>query len=442
MGHPERLCSNRKRESKLVCRLEGDAEEASIGARLQRVFLIADAKGNVKNESELFHQLGLDASRQIRAGFTAPQPIWLEAHDRTRIRYLVRGGLITDENNPDRFYVAIGRSMDDSDKLLRKLTFRIAALIPLIILSGCIMGWILAGRGLSPVMEVARTAQRITGSNLSLRIPSRKAHDELDFLIETFNRMIERLENSFRQVRQFSTDVSHELRTPITIIRGQLEVALLTAETKEQYRDTILDSMEDIEHLSHLIRTLLLLSQAETGQVVLTKARLDLASLLRDITEQFQIPAEASDIQLSISAPPACDAYVDKMQIGRMLSNLLSNAIKFTPSGGKVRTSLQCVEDQAILQVSDTGRGIEEEDLPHIFDRFYRAGNTEQTASPEKGLGLGLSFVAWIVKAHEGTVAVDSTPGKGTTFTVSLPLHREKEAIPVAREDSVEMKKA
>jgi heavy metal sensor kinase len=314
------------------------------------------------------------------------------------------------------------------------------------ILTGSLLGWVLLGRGLKPVMEVAKTAQRITGSNLSLRIPNREAGDELDFLIETFNQMIERLESSFGQIRQFSTDVSHELRTPLTILRGQMEVALFTAETKEQYREAIVDSLQDIERLGQIVRALLLLSQAESGQVILQRAVFDLAHVLRDITDQFQIPAEGAQVKLTVTAPDHCECDLDRVQIERMLSNLLSNAIKFTPNGGAVRVSLECPPDrpqeEAVLTIADTGRGIPAKHLPHIFDRFYRVGDsTREEASPEKGLGLGLSFVAWIVKAHQGTIQVDSEQGKGTRFIVTLPLRTPGGMAAPAVEEATEVKK-
>jgi heavy metal sensor kinase len=292
-----------------------------------------------------------------------------------------------------------------------------------VILTGCIMGWIFAGRALTPVLEVARTAESISGSNLSLRIPVRGAGDEIDRLIETFNQMIERIEVNFNQVRQFSTDVSHELRTPITVVRGQLEVALFTAKTVEQYRDAIVDSLSDIERLSQIVRALLLLSQAETGQVILQKQQLDLVEVVDGIVDQFQIPAEGADVTLRfIKHAARCDGEFDLVQIERMLSNLLSNAVKFTPAGGEVQVSIDRRDDMAEIRVEDTGEGIPPEHLPHIFDRFYRVRGPGEQASPEKGLGLGLSFVAWIVRAHSGTVNVQSEPGKGTTFIVRVPL--------------------
>ncbi len=301
----------------------------------------------------------------------------------------------------------------------------IVELVPVVILTGCIMGWIFAGRVLDSRSRSGPNGGELirSGSNLSLRIPVRGAGDEIDRLIETFNQMIERIEVNFNQVRQFSTDVSHELRTPITVVRGQLEVALFTAKTVEQYRDAIVDSLSDIERLSQIVRALLLLSQAETGQVILQKQQLDLVEVVDGIVDQFQIPAEGADVTLRfVKHLPRCEGEFDLVQIERMLSNLLSNAVKFTPSGGEVRVSIDRRDDVAEIRVEDTGQGIPAEHLPHIFDRFYRVRGPGEQASPEKGLGLGLSFVSWIIRAHAGTVNVQSEPGTGTTFAVRLPL--------------------
>lgn len=417
-----------------------DPDEAGIEARIKQVYLLAETNGNILEESPEFRLLGLDSQAAIRAAASSKEK-WIEKTSSKNVRYLVRAGLIADEAPPNVLYhVSIGRSLTANRHLLRRFNWLAAGLIPLMILGGSLVGWVLAGRGLSPVLEVAKTAQRISGSNLSLRIPERGAGDELDSLIETFNQMIERLEASFVQVRQFSTDVSHELRTPITILRGQLEVALMTADTKEQYRDAIVDSLDDIERLSHIVRALLLLSQAETGQVVLNRIRFDACELVRELGEQFQLPAESASIELTIDTPPVCEADLDRIQIERMLSNLLSNALKFTPAKGRVHLELLCQHDFVTFKVSDTGRGIDAGNLPHIFDRFFRVTGSDTQATPEKGLGLGLSFVSWIVKAHGGTVEVESTLGQGTAFSVRLP-NPELASAPVTHETSLGMNK-
>jgi len=270
------------------------------------------------------------------------------------------------------------------------------------------------------VNSVAEAAQQITHSNLDVQIPVRHANDELDRLIDAFNHMMTRLNHSFEQIRQFSTDVSHELRTPLTVVRGQLEVALFTAQTVDQYREAMADALEGVERLSNIVRALLMLSQAESGQLALQKTEIDLAELVRDLVDQHQIPAEAEGVRLAAVGPEHCAIIADRIQIERLLSNLLGNAIKYTPAGGRVNVSLTPNLDHVKLMVEDTGVGISPGHLPHIFDRFYRV----PSADAEKGLGLGLSFVAWIAKAHGGAVTVESTLKEGTRFTVLLPVGR------------------
>lgn len=398
-----------------------DPDENFIVERVRRVYLLADAEGKPMEWSALYQSIGFDSPSGIRAVINGQKPVWSTRYNSRGTAFLIRAGVVYDERHELPYFVALGRPLMDEQVILSQFTWICLGLIPLLILGGCVLGWVLAGRALTPVTAVAQTAQRISGSNLSLRIPTRHAGDELDFLIETFNQMIERLESSFQQIRQFSTDVSHELRTPITAIRGQLEVALFTAGSVEQYREAIADAMQDVERLSQIVRALLLLSQAESGQLALQKSRLDLSLLVLDIVDQFQIPAEGGNVRLVADLPPESPAEVDRVQIERMVSNLLSNAIKFTPPDGSVRVTLRNLPGEARIEVEDTGCGIPREHVPHIFDRFYQVRSPRTAASPEKGMGLGLSFVAWIVKAHEGTIEVDSTPGQGSRFTVILP---------------------
>jgi len=400
---------------------KNDPDEDFAVERLRRVYVLADAQGCVMEVSTIYQSIGIEKAHDIEAAAKAAQPIWKVGHSAHGVPYLIRAGVVYDDKHHNPFYVAVGRPMDESDKILKRYTWMYAGLIPFSLLCGCLLGWFLTGRVLMPVMEVAQAAQRISGSNLSLRIPARAAGDELDYLILTFNRMIERLESSFQQIRQFSTDVSHELRTPITAIRGQLEVALFTAKSIEQYRDATVNCLQDIERLSQIVRALLLLSQAESGQLALQKMRLDLSSVVRDIVEQFQIPAEGARVELSADLPAECPAEVDRVQIERMLSNLLSNSMKFTPAGGRVHVALRNSPESIEIEIADTGCGIPEEHIPHIFERFFRVPSQVTCGNAEPGLGLGLSFVAWIVKAHGGTIRVDSAPSKGTRFTVTLP---------------------
>lgn len=416
-----------------------DPDEKTMVFDIRKIFLIADQYGHVilngttkePAVSNIYREIGIDKPEEIaervREAVAATRPakmgkvFWMARRTARGEPIKLRAGIVYDERHQAPYYVALGESFADNETILRNYTWiNVGVLLGALIVTS-LLGWIMAGSVLTPVKDLAEAAQRISGSNLGLRIPTRHAGDELDYLILTFNRMIERLEASFQQMKQFSADVSHELRTPITAIRGQLEVALFTAKTTDQYREAMFNALQDIDRLSQIVRALLLLSQAESGQLVLQKSRLNLCDVVDDLVDQFQIPAEAAGVRLSADLPSECSAQVDRVQIERMITNLLSNAIKFTPEGGSVRMAVKIQPHYIEIVVADTGCGIPSESLPHIFDRFYRVPGSGTAPGPEQGLGLGLSFVAWIVKAHGGKIEVDSTPGRGTRFTIRLP---------------------
>ena len=408
-----------------------DSEERFIVPRLQSVFMLADSDGNpIGTEhigvADIWRSIGIDSPAEIRARLKRlllSKQEYETRYDQDGIPYRIRTGVLTDKlQHP--YYMAICRSVAEEERTLQGITTRYLRMLPFLIGLGSIWGWFMAGRALRPVNSVAQAAERISGANLSIRIPSRGAGDELDHLIATFNGMMDRIGVSFEKIRQFSTDVSHELRTPLTVIRGQLEVALLSAKSEEQYREAMLAALEDVERLSRIVRALLLLSQSETGQLVLHKTELDLAAMTHDFVEEFQVSAEEKHVRLTADLPGTCPMTGDRIQLERLVSNLLSNAVKYTPEGGSVHVRLgresgiAGTEPATVrLTVEDTGVGIPAEHLQHVFDRFYKV----PSADPEKGLGLGLSFVAWIVKAHGGTIDVQSQVNEGARFTVTLP---------------------
>lgn len=394
-----------------------DPEEDFIVRRLTRVYMIADSEGHPLQWSDLYKGMGFDDPAYIRSVVKSRAKDYRIRVDPQSGPYMIVSGMVPDPHH-NRYYLAIGRSVATNEKAVKDFTWDYFLILPLAVAFSSLFGWVLAGRALAPVNHVAATAERITHSNLDMRLQPRGAHDELDRLIESFNRMMERLNFSFEQIRQFSTDVSHELRTPLTVIRGQLEVALFAAKNVDQYREAMLNALEDVERLSNIVRALLMLSQAESGQLVLNKGEVDLCKLVVDLAEQYQIAAEAANVNLTWEAPAhACTILADRVQIERLVTNLLSNAIKYTPAGGRIAARVESAAGSVKLVVEDTGVGIAPDHLPHIFDRFYRVPSSD----PEKGLGLGLSFVAWIVKAHGGTIDVRSELEKGTRFTVTLP---------------------
>ncbi|MEQ1887211.1 MAG: ATP-binding protein, partial [Bryobacteraceae bacterium] len=398
-----------------------DPEEAYIVERLRRVYLLTDSTGYLLEYSETYASLGLDSPQEIQRIVKSGKPEFRERNDKAGIPFLIKAGELPSKEG-ERYFLALGRSLEANQRTVDAFMRRYLLLLPGLIALMCLLGWLLAGRAVHPVNQVAQAAEGVTGSNLSLRIPKRGADDELDHLIDSFNQMTARLGQSFEQIRRFSTDVSHELRTPLTAIRGQLEVALFTAQTTEQFREAMVNALEDVERLSSIVRALLLLSQAESGQLVLQKAALDLGAIAEDVVDQFQIPAEEKGVELSVHVQAGTIAFADKTQVERLISNLVSNAVKYTPRGGRIQVSVMTDpthQDWARLEVADTGVGIPAENLSQIFDRFYRVRNAETNLI--QGLGLGLSFVAWIVSAHGGSINVESEPGEGSRFIVHLP---------------------
>jgi heavy metal sensor kinase len=414
-----------------------DPEEELIVDRLRRILLFADSDGKVLEVAPGYVPLGVDPPEAIRAALRSGQVSYTIREWLNGEKVMVRSGVL--KSGGRTFYLAVGRRLADNQTIPDEFTWNYFAILPVVILATSLLGWFMASRALQPLEEVAGAAQKVSHSNLSLRVPTRGSDDELDRLITTVNSMVERLEQSFEQISRFSTDVSHELRTPLTAIRGQLEVALFTAKSPEQYREAILNALQDVERLSQIVRALLLLSQAESGQLTLQKTAVNLTALVHDVVDQFQIPAEEAGIRLRADLPDECPVEVDRVQMERLISNLLSNAVKYTGQGGQVRVRLDRAPGGVIeLTVEDTGEGIATHHLPYIFDRFYRVHPADP--SPEKGLGLGLSFVAWIAKAHGGSVDVRSEEGKGSRFIVRLP--EGKVAAPFAEAPELARKTA
>jgi len=397
-----------------------DPEMEAAGLRLRAMHLLMDEQGEILSISGPYISLPTPTPAEVQRVLSRDQPETFLLEAASGAPYLVRAGRISGSQG-HHYYFAIGRSLEPSVNTVRAFTENYFIALPFLVALTSLLGWWVAGGVLKPLNEVAHAADKITGSNLSLKIPLRGAGDELDRMIDNFNQMTVRLHESFDQIRRFSTDASHELRTPLTAIRGQLEVALLTAKTPAQYHEAMLQALEDVERLSRMVSVLLQLAQAEAGHLVLERVRLDLADVVRDVVDQFEPLVEEKNLTVKTTMQPGLTVMADRMQLDRLAGNLLSNALKYTPAGGSVSIAVYAHAQtrQVCLQVEDTGVGIAAEDLPHIFDRFYRVRGIQSHA--DHGLGLGLSFVALIAKAHGGHAEVSSTLGKGTCFKVYLP---------------------
>jgi len=279
--------------------------------------------------------------------------------------------------------------------------------------------WFLTRQALAPLATVTEVATRITqADDLSRRIPASTAGgDEVGKLIRAFNETLERLENLFNTQRRFTADVSHELRTPLTVIKGEVGLMRLTGSVDEE---SIGNIEREVDRLTRLVGDLLLLSQAESGRLALDMAEVDLDTVLLEVYQQARTLA-GDKLTVSLSEIDQVHLIGDRDRLKQVLLNLAANAIQYSPAGKSVTLGLQRADDQVKLFVQDTGPGISPKDLPHIFDRFYRAERSRKR-SASSGFGLGLSIADWIVKKHNGRIDVSSEEGQGTLFTVWLPL--------------------
>jgi heavy metal sensor kinase len=294
--------------------------------------------------------------------------------------------------------------------------------IPIALLLGSYGGLYLANQALRPVDRITRGAEQIAAGDLSERVPVPGTTDEIGRLATTFNHMISRLEAAFERQKQFTSDASHELRTPLAVMRGDIEITLRRERSAEEYKRVLTSNLEEIVRLSRLVEDLLTLARADAGRVELRREPVDLDELCRKMVEYISPLAHQQEQTLSYDGPErAVTVNADFVRIKQLLLNLLDNAIKYTDSHGRIALGLRTENNEAVITVSDTGRGIPSEDLPQIFDRFFRrsAKTADRSAS---GFGLGLSIVKWIVNSHGGRIEAESDIGKGTTITVRLPL--------------------
>lgn len=316
--------------------------------------------------------------------------------------------------------VQVAASLEGATDTLERLLLIFGISIPLSLFLLGYGGWFLAGRALKPVDLITRSAKKITAENLSHRLEVVNPNDEIGRLAETFNHTLARLENSFRRTRQFSADVSHELRTPLTILRGETEVGIKWVKEPEEFRELLQSNLDEIKRMSDIIEYLLELSRAEEGGLKLELLEIDLQSILDELVHQRTILAREKELQINLKITGQVFVMGDWMRLRQVFANLIDNAIKYTPPGGAITVSLGKDNGKARVEVIDTGIGIPAEDIPYIFDRFYRVDKARNRA--DGGSGLGLSLVRSFTEAHGGTIEVVSRVGSGSTFIVILPL--------------------
>ena len=318
------------------------------------------------------------------------------------------------------YLVEVGTSADSIDTLLRHLALLLGLGLPIVILVAVGGGYVLVGRALRPVEEIAGRAEVITQHNLAARLPVAATGDELERLAVSLNHMIKRLDDAFQNSKRFVADASHELRTPLTIMRGELEALAQEARVPADLTDRLGSLLEEVERLSKIVEKLFALSRLDAGDAQAESVRFDLAALVAGTAEQMTLLAEDRKIVLTCDTATPVVVQGDRARLKQVVVNLLDNAIKYTPDGGAVRLTVTAAAPWAQFEVTDTGVGIAADALPHVFERFYRA-DPARSRDPD-GAGLGLAIVKSICSAHGGTIEAESAAGRGSRFRVRLPL--------------------
>jgi heavy metal sensor kinase len=313
----------------------------------------------------------------------------------------------------------LGQSMENYTRVTEAFKRIFVATMAFLLVVAALIGWFMARQALSGVGELTRTASLISsGGSLEERVPANPRGDEIALLATTFNQMLDRIQNLVMGTKEMSDNIAHDLKSPVTRIRGIAEVTLTTETTLDDYKQMASSTIEECDRLLDMINTMLVISEAEAGIGKLKQEKVDLAEVIQDACELFYPLAEDKGITLRCHVPGTFSILGDTRLIQRMIANLLDNAIKYTSLDGSVDVTAQKEDEKWVaISVKDTGIGISEKDLPHIFERFYRG----DPSRPHTGNGLGLSLAQAIAQAHGGKIDVASSPEQGSTFTITLP---------------------
>jgi heavy metal sensor kinase len=387
--------------------LEHD-EEIRAGSDLLQV---SDPAGNWIYRSKTMAHFGPATPGEPKTAFTTQQP------NGVPLRVLT----LPMKAAGKTYIVQLAYPLDDFFEALARFRRILFLSSPLLLLLASAGGYWLSRRALEPVDQVTREARSISAQNLSSRLAVPHTGDELQRLSETLNGMLERLEQAFRRITQFTADASHELRTPVALMRTRAEIVLRKSRSEEEYRETLRQILEDLQRTSTLIENLMLLARADSGAEALARERINLVEHLDEACLEGRALAETKQISLRAELPES-PVWIDgdANSLRRLFLILLDNAVKYTPPQGRVTVSLSASDGCAVAEVRDTGIGIAEEDLPHVFQRFFRADRARSRQTG--GAGLGLSIGKWIAEAHGGTVNALSKPGEGSVFQVRIPL--------------------
>jgi len=310
----------------------------------------------------------------------------------------------------------IGEPLEQDEEFLAIFREVFLPIMAIMTIAAALMGWFIARRAMAGVEEVTQTAVEISKGAFDRRVPLKVRGDEIERLATTFNYMLDRISMLIKEMREITDNIAHDLRSPLARMRAASEMALTTSSVDE-HKTIAAGIIEECDRLLGMINTMLDIAEAESGAGELVLEEVDLADMIRRACELFEPIAENNAIRMTMELPDSCLVLGEPRKLQRMVANLLDNALKYTPTGGTVTVSVNADDGQIAISVSDTGVGISEKDLPHIFKRFYTCNKSQ----PNHGTGLGLSLVKAIARSHGGHVNATSHPDKGSTFTVTLP---------------------
>jgi len=311
----------------------------------------------------------------------------------------------------------IGESLEEDEEFLELHRIVFIPIMAVMAIIAAMVGWLMARRALTGVEEVTQTAIEISKGALDKRVPFKARGDEIERLATTFNYMLDRINLLIKGMREMSDNIAHDLRSPLARIRGVAEMALTTSATEEEQKTMAGSMLEECDRLLGMINAMLDIAEAESGAGETILEAVDLVGIIQRACELFQAIAEEHRVTIATELPESCLVYGETRKFQRMVANLLDNALKFTPPRGTVTVSLKADNGQVAFSVSDTGIGISEDDLPHVFKRFYRCDSSRA----QQGTGLGLSLVKAIAGSLGGSINATSHLGKGSTFTVTFP---------------------
>ena len=398
----------------------GVAHQTSGDVDIAPLVRILNNKGNAVYTSPAFGKLNIPA-------ISVTQPLhgtaWIGTVTATNGQMVRVYSLPRFDNGHVYAVVQVGESLFSLSTTLRSVVIELLIIGLFVLILSFIGSYFLAVRSFAPVEKMTSIARRIEAvGDLHERVPVPRTQDELQKLALTFNEMIERLEKSFSRQRRFVADASHELRTPVAAIRSMTDVTLASRATvsPDEYKAVLHDVNVEAERLGYLISDLLLLVRVDENKMPFEREAVRVDRLVVDVAATMELLATEKDITLSVEANEPATVLGDEARLIQVIMNLVDNAINYTNAGGNIMLEVHSKGDSVYLSVSDSGIGIGEEHLEHIFERFYRVDPARARAAG--GTGLGLSIVDWVVCAHDGTISVVSEPGQGTTFTVQLPL--------------------